>query len=318
MFVGDTFNSSYSVKNQINEVVYVGSIDSNLVDTSTIGTYPVTYSYTDSYGDTITLNRVYEVSDRPVEDYGPVALEPSSVDLNVYYSGITNQTGETLKSALYTVVRTGFSGKNYDAAKYILNITDADIDNPGNVILMYTGWSKSGTWDGGSTWNREHVWPQSLLGQSAGGSVNSASDLHNLKPTDQAYNSSRGNSPFSDSLLIKGSPVREEVRGDIARILFYMVVMYPELELVDTAPNVYEMAYLSTLLEWHANDPVDAFEMRRNNLIHEYQGNRNPFIDRPYYVERLFSVTLSNNETVYVQVYTVVYDPYLNKKQFYN
>jgi endonuclease I len=48
------------------------------------------------------------------------------------------------------------------------------------------------------------------------------------------------------------------------------------------------MGKLSTLLHWHMEDPVDTFEIRRNNRIYEYQGNRNPFIDHPEYVSKIF------------------------------
>ena len=241
--------------------------------------------------------------------------EETGIDLNVYYSGITNQVGQQLKQDLNTIIRNGFEGLSYNSANTILNLTDKDPNNPSNVILIYSGYSVSGEWDNGLTWNKEHVWPQSLLGVKAGG-VNSASNLHNLKPANPSYNPSRGNNPFTNELLIKGEPVREEVRGDIARILFYMVVMYPEYNLVDRALVVYEMAYLQTLLQWHESDPVDDFEMNRNNIIYHYQGNRNPFIDRPYYVERMFSVTIEkeSDHTYYINV-EMVYDPYLERKE---
>ena len=87
------------------------------------------------------------------------------------------------------------------------------------------------------------------------------------------------------------------MKGDIARILFYMDVRYeggynePDLTLVefsDTYPNP-EIGNLETLLEWHLLDPVDSFELNRNKVIFSWQGNRNPFIDHPEYVARIWA-----------------------------
>jgi len=42
------------------------------------------------------------------------------------------------------------------------------------------------------------------------------------------------------------------------------------------------------LLDWHRNDPPDDFEMNRNNIIYEWQHNRNPFIDQPELIEYIW------------------------------
>lgn len=88
------------------------------------------------------------------------------------------------------------------------------------------------------------------------------------------------------------------VKGDVARMMFYMATRYegdatgePDLELVDyisgfTSEPIF--GKLSTLIEWHTNDPVDDFERNRNEVIYSYQGNRNPFIDHPEYVAQIW------------------------------
>ena len=48
------------------------------------------------------------------------------------------------------------------------------------------------------------------------------------------------------------------------------------------------MALLSYLIQWHFEDPVDAFEIHRNNIIFDFQNNRNPFIDYPHLVELIW------------------------------
>jgi endonuclease I len=94
-------------------------------------------------------------------------------------------------------------------------------------------------------------------------------------------------------------------KGDIARAMFYMDVRYdggthgitgcsePDLILTDnrslivtssTNQSVGYMGILSTLLQWHADDPVDDKERNRNDVIYGFQGNRNPFIDHPEWV----------------------------------
>ena len=98
-------------------------------------------------------------------------------------------------------------------------------------------------------------------------------------------------------------------RGDVARALFYLDVRYegglhsvtnvPEpdliltddLSLVEADGHNQSTAYmgrLSALLEWHHEDPVDDREQRRNDVVFEAQGNRNPFIDHPEWVACLF------------------------------
>lgn len=101
-------------------------------------------------------------------------------------------------------------------------------------------------------------------------------------------------------------------KGDIARAMFYMDVRYeggvhgvtgamePDLILTDTSAliessltgnneSVAYMGMLSTLLQWHQQDPPDALEIARNDVIQGFQGNRNPFVDHPEWVECLYS-----------------------------
>ena len=48
------------------------------------------------------------------------------------------------------------------------------------------------------------------------------------------------------------------------------------------------MGDLKTLLEWNKIDPADDFEMNRNNVIYNWQKNRNPFIDHPELVDYIW------------------------------
>lgn len=71
------------------------------------------------------------------------------------------------------------------------------------------------------------------------------------------------------------------VKGDVARVLFYMQFRYiGQLEL--------QWTKVGRLFEWHCADPVSAREIHRNSIAYRFQGNRNPFIDNPEWVERVY------------------------------
>jgi endonuclease I len=210
-----------------------------------------------------------------------------------YYQDIDpDLSGEVLLLALRALINDGFVGVTYGEARYILAESDANPNNPDEIILFYLRTIVDNTWDGGNTWNREHVWPQSYLGSGDidNETINIASDLHNLKPTNPLENSSRGNKYFDNLTTSSTYEPHDDVKGDVARILLYMIVMYDYLELVNnpSGSEVYQMGVLETLLEWHIIDPVDDFELNRNNVIYFYQGNRNPFIDRSDYVDLIW------------------------------
>ncbi len=109
-------------------------------------------------------------------------------------------------------------------------------------------------------------------------------------------------------------------RGDVARALFYLDVRYeggthgitgvaePDMILTDnealidasnTGANesIAYMGMLSVLLQWHQQDPVDSKEISRNNVVAGYQGNRNPFIDHPEWVECIWNSNCSTGDT---------------------
>lgn len=238
-------------------------------------------------------------SPAPVDPVTPPTVPPvDNGTVSTYYANAAGLTGTALKSALYNIIKVQ-TKITYDQAKEALKDTDEDPNNPNNVILLYKGTSQAkSTFGGGANdWNREHVWAQSH--GSFGTVVGPGTDIHHLRPTDASVNSSRGNLDFDNGGTLHNECTEcrydgdsweppNRVKGDIARMLMYMAVRYEgngeiDLELVNSVntSGPYH-GKLSTLLQWHAQDPVDAFEMRRNNVIYEkYQGNRNPFIDHP-------------------------------------
>lgn len=219
--------------------------------------------------------------------------------LEEYYAGAEGLDGEELKNFLTELVSTNVTLVSYADAKVALAEADADPDNPGKVLTIYSRASVPALWDG-SSWHREHVWPNSRLGVERVDEheKNQASDLHNLRAIQPSVNSSRGNKVFSDETGPETYYPGDEDKGDVARILFYMVIRYPEFDLVEEVlpndpntnytPEAAKMAVLSCLLRWHREDPPDDFEKQRNDVIYRWQNNRNPFIDRPEFVEMIF------------------------------
>ena len=176
-----------------------------------------------------------------------------------------------------------------------------DKNNSNNIILIYKQNSIpkddfASDPSENDFWNREHVWAKSLGGFDPDGQfgLNPAySDLHNIKPSDKTVNTSKSNKSFD-----QGGEQHEEaiqcfftnytweppdnVKGDIARILFYMDVRYegdegePDLtvvEEVNTFPNP-EIGNLRTLIIWHLQDLVTDRYFSFNKHILNYLANR--------------------------------------------
>lgn len=224
-------------------------------------------------------------------------------DYTGYYSGANNLTGEALKTFLHYLIDEHIE-LSYGDLRNALQHTDEDPNNADNIILLYTGRSIDSKWDYGTSWNREHVWPRSLGGMNETDAEHN--DLHHVRPTDPGVNSIRSNKEFDEGgTLVNGTTdcysdsdsfePRDEVKGDIARMLFYMAVRYEgtdgeiDLEIIDqidgSSPTI---GLLNILLKWHEEDPVDDFERNRNDIIFTYQGNRNPFIDHPEFARLIW------------------------------
>ena len=248
-----------------------------------------------------------------------------------YYATTSGLTGPALKAALHSIIRnhtvipyTSSWTDAWDALKAL----DQDPLSPGNVRLIYSNgsvpaWDTAG--DGNpsmseNSWEREHLWPRSF---GVGNDGADTSDLFNLRPVRGSVNSSRSNrfydqaDPFHPIDPARTPPncfeclydyyngqggiwtPRPEEKGDLARAMFYMAVRYDgrdansvDLELSDE-PNdtAGTFAFLSTLLQWHIEDPVSEAERRRNHLVYtQYQRNRNPFVDHPELVTQVFGV----------------------------
>ncbi|MEU9205407.1 endonuclease [Streptomyces sp. NPDC048332] len=234
----------------------------------------------------------------PARSAGPLgALD------DTYYQDALGKTGTALKSALHTII-SDQTKLTYSQVWDALKATDEDPANASNVILLYTGSSEPKSDNGGNTgqWNREHVWAKSH--GDFGTATGPGTDIHHLRPEDVSVNSTRGNKDFDNGgTELSDAPgnytdsdsfePRDAVKGDVARMILYMAVRYEgddsfaDLEPNDSvsngsAPNIGRLSVLKT---WSEQDPPDAFEQRRNDVIFDrFQHNRNPFIDHPEWV----------------------------------
>lgn len=174
--------------------------------------------------------------------------------------------------------------------------------------------------------SREHTWCQSWMPSGAPTNSPEYSDQHHLFPTEQNHangvrsNHPEGNvvSPTSTYLQCKlgtdasGHTVfepRASHKGDAARALMYMSVCYNTANGFDWTFNHLNTVILpslseapqdvSLLLQWSKDDPPDAWEMARNNYIQSIQGNRNPFVDHPEWVNYIDFTTLSKLSPAY-------------------
>jgi len=142
-------------------------------------------------------------------------------------------------------------------------------------------------------YNCEHVVPQSWFNKREP----MRGDLHHLFACEMDCNSFRGNTPYFDfadfnevvrSDCGKREPGKFEPgggKGPVARATLYFLLRYPGL--IDQRGSEYTADRIAVLVAWHKADPVMEYEQHRNAAIFEKQGNRNPLIDFPEWVDRI-------------------------------
>ena len=233
-------------------------------------------------------------------------------------SALSGSSSDPMNSAMFsrlsTLMRTTMTKTvSYNSLTSYWPKTDAN-NGSNNPVLFYSD-ELSGNF------NREHVWPKS---RGSFKETNAGSDLHHLRPTNADINSTRGNmtmgnvkgvfTTYKTKALNGGTvlwyntdadivEVRDNIKGDVARILLYVWCRWQEPNLYENDPNptigsgddanngLKVIESLDTLLEWMELDPVDTWEMSRNDQCENVQGNRNVFIDYPEYAWLLFGLT---------------------------
>ena len=204
-----------------------------------------------------------------------------------------------------------YGGGGSDHLSTILQSADEDPTNKSNMIYLYT--RDSVKKNAASSWNREHVWPQSLSRNSSGvqhwGTSQAGTDILHIRPTYSTTNGERdndkyGNTNKSNPLTYNGMPYGYEtgttfepldsVKGDVARIIMYVWTAYYDYYNDSSLLITKTFTNYDTLLEWHMLDKPDVHEGYRNDFSQtSRQKNRNPFVDHPEYAWKIFGDSAS-------------------------
>ena len=245
-----------------------------------------------------------------------------------YYSSANGLSGAPLKTALSSIITNGHQDKGYSGLWTAYQTTDIDknYENDGSILDIYSERATSadpynfsvisdqcGTYSTeGNCYNREHIVPQSFFNEASP----MRNDIHFIRATDGKVNGMRSNYPFgkvgsTTFTSLNGSKLGtsassgfsgtvfepiDEFKGDVARMVFYFVTRYQsQLSSFSSGNMLGSSAFpglqtweLNVLLAWHNQDPVSQAEINRNNASYTFQGNRNPFIDNPAYVNQIW------------------------------
>ena len=285
-----------------------------------IGLLPATQIVADA----ADFEYVYDSTGKYIYNWGTRGETATSLSPNAEafytstsYDALSQKTGGTgtsdaPSSALYAALQSLMVNNHsyqtsYEATKTLYQYTDCQ--NSGKdtkeMSSFYSGDPIGPAWDGGSTWNREHTWPNSK-GDAAG---NGENDIMMLRPTASSENGSRGNKAYGedtgagyyDPNSVSGGTYN--LRGDVARIILYVYVRwgctntgakYNPDDIFGTA-GVFES--LDVLLDWMEEDPVDTWEMGRNDSVQSITGTRNVFVDYPEFAFLLFGAEIPTDMT---------------------
>lgn len=230
-----------------------------------------------------------------------------------YYQTANGKKGEALKTALFNIIKnpdvTSYDGL-IEAYKKTDKRLDGTIRDWYSNATKYTWNDRNGNASEGAGWNREHSVPQSWFSKASP----MRSDIVHVIPTDCYVNNRRSSYPFGENSgdIYKSAnsysklgrcttagysgtvfEPNDEIKGDIARIYFYMATCYEDRiggwASNASASQVFDgnrypglKAWtLNMMMRWSKQDPIDAVERARNEAVQEVQGNRNPFVDYP-------------------------------------
>ncbi len=226
-------------------------------------------------------------------------------------------TQYTITDVKPRTVGTGSANVIYDVYSTIPGGTDPYQYDP--ITTRCGGYKKEG-----DCFNKEHSVPESWFNGNHG-VPGDATDYNFIFPVDGYVNSHRSNYPYGEVGTVtwptqNGAKLGQSIfpgvsgivfepidsfKGDLARAFLYFVTRYQDsLPSWGTNPDASQafdtnlfpgikVPFLKMMIKWHNLDPVSQKEIDRNNGTFIYQGNRNPFIDHPEYVDLVWNSSCS-------------------------
>jgi hypothetical protein len=79
--------------------------------------------------------------------------------------------------------------------------------------------------------------------------------------------------------------------------MLYFVIRYPQ-----NYGGFFTQIQENVFREWNVLDTVEIIESTRNDAIASFQQRRNPFIDHPEFVDRIFSFATNNPRPVFAEL----------------
>jgi endonuclease I len=226
-----------------------------------------------------------------------------------YYKGADGLAGDSLLRALRQRIN-AHTDLGYDNGRDALFASVDDYTDENKIVSVYTGETITGVTNRGTAadkgFNTEHTWPQSL-----GAAGVAKADLHHLYGVDMKSNGIRSSWPFGKvvnpvtvlpDLSVPGQSAKlgtdagsaqvfeppDRHKGNVARALMYFYTCYAVKGKGGGPLSLKNWAIEQKVLrQWHTLDPVDDAERQRNDRIFTVQKNRNPYIDRPEFVEQV-------------------------------
>ena len=210
-------------------------------DEVTIEGWYAYHKYTNSYGIPQFTGYVTKLTKKGASTINPQNYSAAETYSGSYYDSVSSLTGNELLKGLHNLMDSTHSTyTSYGSLDSYFSTSDPY--SGGGVKCFYSG-------EKASSYNKEHVWPQSLSGSSSSqlyGEDHGGSDLHHIRPTISKYNSLRSSAMFgyvygSDSY--KGRTISyqgggtdysvtnvfepaDSIKGDVARIIMYMYMHY--------------------------------------------------------------------------------------------